>query len=533
MQFVYAAHVPVAPRPGSDMTPDEGFRSVVAGWAKGRLGIQIDDWRAGQAEGRNAQAQWVTLYGDAGRLRRLEVSHTDPAGPWSWRIVTWLGEASGSSWLRVRIGLDPKVDGIVMDPNISVGAPRFIQALGEQFTLAIDGRELGSWWQVSESGVRSYVQFLESPERRLPVVAITRQPSTPTPVAPEQLARRLAGIAHVAAVEPAATYGVSDAITPTRSVFGGAVRLYWPGFRRDSRPYSHPLFMPSGRYLHSDSFVDDLAARLGRSAGLFLGPPQLEGELRREEVLRGAEEARRKQEERQQRQQEAKEKAAGGLSAEEFEVFSRDFEAEAARRAELEERVAELELNLEEERELRIRQESAHREAWQSLAGGASDSTVSVAAVEPPREREPETVREAVEIAASRCPDLVFTQSAYESADESQFGSPKDVLGDLLLLQDVAQQWASGTMGGDFRNAFDGRHSNFRSGISQTAATQYGSDYTVSYNGTTVQMGPHLCRGGVGAPPTILRIYWYKDDATKKLVVGHVGRKLRDESNPN
>jgi hypothetical protein len=153
--------------------------------------------------------------------------------------------------------------------------------------------------------------------------------------------------------------------------------------------------------------------------------------------------------------------------------------------------------------------------------------------MEPSPEREPQSVREAVEIAATRCPNLVFTQSAYESADESQFSSPKDVLADLLLLQDVALEWASGTMSGDFRNAFNGRHSNFRSGISQTAATQYGADYTVTYDGQSVQLGPHLCRGGVGAPPTILRIYWYKDDAGKKLVVGHVGRKLRDESNPN
>lgn len=76
-------------------------------------------------------------------------------------------------------------------------------------------------------------------------------------------------------------------------------------------------------------------------------------------------------------------------------------------------------------------------------------------------------------------------------------------------------------------------HSNFRSGISQTAATQYGGDYTIAYGGKFVQMGPHLCRGGVGAPPTILRIYWYKDDVNKKLVVGHVGRKLRDDSNTN
>jgi hypothetical protein len=532
MQFVYAAHVQVEAQSDRGPTPETGFKQAVGDWAHERLDIGISDWMSGQAEGRNSRAEWSTLDGAAGHLTRLSVSHADTSGPWNWRIVVWLGQENGTSWLRVRIGLDPKSEGIVMDPNISVGAPRFLRSLGEQLRLAIDGHELGSWWQVTERQVASYVAFLESPERRLPVVAITRPTHGTPPIAPEQLAQRLAGIAHVVGVEPAATYGVSDAVTPTRSVFGGAVRLYWPGFRRDSKPYSHPLFMPSGRYLTSDSFIDDLAARLGRSAGLFLGPPPLEGELRRETAAKRAEGARRKQTERLQRQQEVKAKSVGGLTAEEFEVFSKDFEAESSRRAELEEAVAELEIELEEERELRVRQENAHREAWQALASGSAGVQSADNADSAPG-RVPETVREAVEIAASRCPDLLFTQSAYESAEESQFNSPTDVLSDLLLLQDVASQWAKGGMNGDFRNAFDGRHSNFRSGISQTAATQYGSDYTISYLGQLVQMGPHLCRGGVGAPPTILRIYWFKDDANKKLVVGHVGRKLRDESNPN
>jgi hypothetical protein len=56
---------------------------------------------------------------------------------------------------------------------------------------------------------------------------------------------------------------------------------------------------------------------------------------------------------------------------------------------------------------------------------------------------------------------------------------------------------------------------------------------TGAYGGKFVQMGPHLYRGGVGARPTILQIYWYKGDINKKLVVGHVRRKLRDDSNSN
>ena len=530
MQVVYASHAPIRTRSADSRPAEEGFKQALSEWARHRLGIQIEQWEQGTAASRDSRAEWATLSGDAGRLVRVAAVHPDSSAPLTWHIVVWLGLVAEDAWVRVRVGLAPRREGVVIDPNVSVGAPRFLRSLADEFDMLIDGRAIGSWWQITEQQVPAYLWFLESPERHLPIVAVTKPPQSAPFIAPERLAGRLTGVAHVVGVEPAATYEISDAITPTRSVFGGAVRIYWPGFKRVASPYSHPLFMPRGQYLGSDAFADDLAARLGRAAGLFLGPPALEAALRREVIDKGAEEARRKQVERQQRQLEAKQKSDGGLTAEEFEAFSKDFEEEAARRAELEERVDELELELEEERQLRIAQETAQREAWQAIAAGTSLPTPATAQ-EKIEDRMPTTVREAVEIASERCPDLIFTQSAFESAEESQFNSPEDVLGDLLLLQDVAAQWAAGTMNGDFRNAFSGRHSNFRSGISQTASTQYSGDYTINCGGRIVQLGPHLCRGGVGAPSTILRIYWFKDDEHKNLVVGHVSKKLRDVSN--
>jgi hypothetical protein len=45
-------------------------------------------------------------------------------------------------------------------------------------------------------------------------------------------------------------------------------------------------------------------------------------------------------------------------------------------------------------------------------------------------------------------------------------------------------------------------------------------------------LGPHLVRG-VGAVASILRIYMHFDNERQRIVVGHVGRKLRDDSNRN
>jgi len=68
-------------------------------------------------------------------------------------------------------------------------------------------------------------------------------------------------------------------------------------------------------------------------------------------------------------------------------------------------------------------------------------------------------------------------------------------------------------------------------GIGESAETKYRSDYEIKIGNQKVLMGPHL-RRCTGSPVEILRIYWYVDDATKQIFVGHVGRKLRDQSNP-
>lgn len=528
MQYVYATHLPIGAESTRSLDVIDRVSTTLEVWLRDRLALEVEDWAAGTSENERADASWETIIGEAGGLLRLTARHLDRGGaPWKWQVDTWLGVEPAGAWIRTRIGLEPRHEGAVVDPNVSVGAPRFLHVLGDELKLSVDGRPLDSWWKVDRAAVDGYVSLLEDGRRRLPVVTVTRPPSGPAAVAPERLAERLAGVAHVVGVEPDATYAVSDRITPSRSCFGGAVRLYWPGFTRSSPMYGHPLWLPRGAYLGSTAFMDEIAARLGRASALAYGAPRLEATLRREaQALRVAQAAARREE--QARQLEAS-RTTGGLSAEELEVFSAELEEESRRRSELEEQVLELQVQLEDEREGRERAQQQASEAWTLLSRSGSPST----AEDTHGLLEPQSVLEAVEQAASSCEHLVFTQAAYESAEESQFAHPDQVLDDLELLNCVAGEWVTGAMNGDFRQAFEGRHPNFRSGISQTASTQYRSDYEINYGNQTVLLGPHLCRGGVGAPPTILRIYWYKDDEGQKLVVGHVGRKLRDVSNRN
>jgi hypothetical protein len=109
--------------------------------------------------------------GEAGGLLRLTARHLDSGGaPWNWQVDTWLGVEPTGAWIRTRVGLEPRLEGAVVDPNISVGAPRFLHVLGDELDLSVDGRPLDSWWKVDRGAVDDYVSLLEDGRRRLPVV---------------------------------------------------------------------------------------------------------------------------------------------------------------------------------------------------------------------------------------------------------------------------------------------------------------------------------------------------------------------------
>jgi TolA-binding protein len=178
------------------------------------------------------------------------------------------------------------------------------------------------------------------------------------------------------------------------------------------------------------------------------------------------------------------------------------------------------------------------RDQLEELQGDLDDLRVALAEAQAQTTEDEEeddlpdvaSVEDAVRLASKEPSNVVFLPSAYAAARESKYPYPRQVLRDLQALGRVSKRWAAGELTGGFKAGFDTEPVTYRERISQTAATKYKSDYEVDYAGSTVMMGPHL-RRGVGSPEAILRIYWYVDHTAKQLVVGHVGRKLRDKKN--
>lgn len=548
MQTLYIADFPL---PGERDATWRSAEATVSGWTEGRLGLDLGPEAS---EGTNPDlgtfGRSLAMAGaDGSRLRLWNTRKVDPARPlWAYDVTAWLWSAPDAGpadvTLRVRLAAHA-LHGLVAELPELPAAPGLVRDVLDTHEVLGDGRRLGHPWSVGVVDVPDLFALLTDGGRRRPVLVLTPSPATGKPlVEPTRTARRLAGLAHVAVLNDRS---VSAALlellgSAHLSAFGGAARLFWPGFSIADDRGAHPLWLPErlarGGPLR---FADLLFARLGRLSALTLGPPELESRLRREaEAATRARAAAAsdllttRYNEALRELEAAKATAVVGSSAEEsageewfaeYEKTLEELEQTASERDDLQ-----IEVDQLQER-LRVADGNIRAMALASIAGPRQSLPAEEEELE--TEEEPDSVRHAVELAASSCPHLEFLPEAFSSAGASEFKRPRQVLDDLRALERVAGLWARDELGaGGFEAALvEAGVSGFRSGISSTAQTQYAKDYERDRDGSVIMLGPHIARG-VGAPAAIMRIYWYVDADSKVLVVGHVGRKLRDDSNP-
>ena len=95
---------------------------------------------------------------------------------------------------------------------------------------------------------------------------------------------------------------------------------------------------------------------------------------------------------------------------------------------------------------------------------------------------------------------------------------------DLARLDSVAAEWASVALKGDFGTACRNHGLDWVRDVSASAKQKYSEDYLRSYAGRPIMLGPHFRRDG----RQLVRVYCFLDEDERRVVVGHVGRHLRD-----
>jgi hypothetical protein len=180
------------------------------------------------------------------------------------------------------------------------------------------------------------------------------------------------------------------------------------------------------------------------------------------------------------------------------------------------EQVYALEADLERERELRTRFEHGYL----TLATGGAELPAQ------PSAGGNGNLGDVVRRAKETRSHLVILPEAERSAAEWRFDRADLVELDLARLDTVAASWAAGALRGDFSAACRDLGLDWVRDVSLSAKQKYADDYRRSYKGRPIMLGPHFRRDG----RQLVRVYCYLDEESRRVVVGHVGRHLRDRT---
>ncbi len=197
-----------------------------------------------------------------------------------------------------------------------------------------------------------------------------------------------------------------------------------------------------------------------------------------------------------------------------------ELEAIRALREELARRVDEL-----EDAAARDRQAIAELSAALGDRPGAEEQVEAA-------EEAPKSVLEAARVAAATSPNLVFTESAFDSAADSPYRRPEEILDALRKLDALAERYNAGQMGVSLGQAAQEAGLGWRAGVSELARTRWAKHYVVTHDGLKLDLGPHLALGSGSGAGLIARVYLHLADGNgevpRGIYVGHVGRHLPD-----
>jgi hypothetical protein len=253
---------------------------------------------------------------------------------------------------------------------------------------------------------------------------------------------------------------------------------------------------------------------------------RLDAQLQRAEVRAGAAEAHLAE-----RRQQA-EDAAGprGEASDEWlaahEALIDELQAVRAHREELLRQVEELREAAAQDAKTIAGLSSALGEA--AAGPGGNGASVAGEAVEAPV-----TVAEAVQRAAAQAQHLVFTDAAHETAADSPYRRPADVLDALLRLDELAGLYADPEgFGRSLGQAAEDLGLAWRQNVSELARSRKPHAYSITHDGERLELGPHVALGSGSGAGFIARIYLHVADGSgdipRGLYVGHVGRHLPD-----
>lgn len=407
--------------------------------------------------------------------------------------------------MRIRIGQGERAAPVLGPLVYEFRSPAIVRTLLRDFTVEDTDRRVSPTYElVGASAVDELVDFLCASERRLPVVVLSGDPTTGRPtVDARDLAAQLAGLAHVRVLTGGlAGRELTARLEAERSVWGGAVRIYWPGFDRAADPYAHKRWLPQRLYdVRRLSLTDELRRWLGALSSARTGPhPALRAisadlAARRDEIPEWVQEY------------------VGSVESERDEALGVAAEAQAELAAR-EARITELEDDV-------TALQRSFNEVARATAGRPG-------IVEPDEERVAASVREAVEWAVEDAGDTcVFLPSAQQAGIEFEgYEDPQKLYRAISDVAEASKRFGESSLGTNLSEWFRQKGYGYSARDPGARSARTKPRYRIRYKDRDEYMEPHLKVDEATHPDQCLRIYWYIDEDDRIFVVGHIGRHL-------
>ncbi|HEY3546287.1 MAG TPA: hypothetical protein VGK17_09360 [Propionicimonas sp.] len=493
-------------------TGPRSIRQLVTEWIARGMGIEpgelesADPTTAIEKDGHVVDIERVPmLLGEGVTFAWRHADDEDPTLDWRTLLaIAPPADLGDASVFTIRIGLERRSDAFrVAPPRYEFGAPTIVRSLlREHMAFDASTRVEPRYRTRRAADVTDLADLIRSSRRRLPVIVVTRDRSGAHVVDALALAHQLAGLAHVEVLTThLAAQALYDEVGAEHAVWGGAVRLYWPGFGTGSG-LRDPLWT-SGRLGDPEQFVRSMRSRLGA-----LGA----AEVPENAVV---------QEARRLRRQRLHDDDTVPMWVDDvIDDLERD-------REDLKSEVTRLEVALTEAQERADIAEGQLRDvqAQFRVVHIASESDGDA-----PLDLDSLTILEAFELVKREaCEHVVFLPECDESVTAfSSYASPRRFVEALTAVSDASEAWNDGTLGQGFGRFFADRGYEFSKNNPAATARKTRSAYRRRYDGNVVVMEPHLKVDQATSPDQCLRIYWYVDEDSRKLVIGHIGRHLPD-----
>lgn len=347
-------------------------------------------------------------------------------------------------------------------------------------------------------------------DRRLPVVLVAPDDHGVVRADVARFADDLVAVAHVVLLDGKDAVAALDAELGTgRGASPGGARLLWPSWRSSDAPGHHPAWRaeevagPDGPRPRVAETLSDYV--LGAATLRVEGDPLVERLARSQDSV--------DLQERRVELESLRTAVLGDRAA--AEELITEYQVELSR---ADTQVYALEADLERERELRMRFEQGYLTL--ATGGGAPSAGPLISPVTNG------DLGEIVRRAKATRPHLVILPEAERSASEWRYDRGDLVELDLARLDTVAAEWAAGALRGDFGAACRDHGLDWVRDVSASAKQKYAEDYLRSYKGRPIMLGPHFRRDG----RQLVRVYCFLDEEDRRVVVGHVGRHLRDRT---